>query len=83
LQKFEDVFPEDIPSGLSPLKEIEHHIDLVPGVAIPNRPSYKSNPEDMEEFQRQVDELMKKGYICESMSLCVVLVLLVSKKDET
>jgi hypothetical protein len=35
------------------------------------------------ELQRQVDELMKRGYIHESMSSCAVPVLLVPKKDGT
>jgi hypothetical protein len=37
----------------------------------------------MKELQSQVDELMEKGYIHESMSLCVVPVLLLPKKDGT
>ena len=83
LQEFDDVFPEDIPNGLPPLRGIEHQINLVPGASIPNRPAYRSNPEETKELQRQVDELMMKGYIHESMSPCVVLVLLVPKKDGT
>ncbi len=41
------------------------------------------SPKKHEELQRQVDELMKKGLICESMSPCTVLTLLVSKKDRS
>ena len=83
LHEFDDVFPDDTPSGLPPLKGIEHQIDFVPGASIPNRPAYKSNHEETKELQRQVDKLMEKGYIRESMSPCTIPVLLVPKKDET
>ncbi|KAL3598364.1 hypothetical protein D5086_006282 [Populus alba] len=83
MQEFDDVFPEDIPNGLPPLRGIEHQIDLVPGASIPNCPAYRSNPEEIKELQRQVDELMMKGYIRESMSSCAVTMLLVPKKDGT
>ncbi|KAJ7002777.1 hypothetical protein NC653_008093 [Populus alba x Populus x berolinensis] len=33
--------------------------------SIPNSPAYRSNPEETKELQRQVDELMMKGYIRE------------------
>jgi hypothetical protein len=83
LQEFDDIFSEDIPSEIPPLKGIKHQIDLVPEASIPNRLAYRSNLEKMKELQRQVDELMMKGYIRESMSPCAVPVLLVSKKDGT
>ena len=83
LQEFDDVFTEEVPSGLPPIKGIEHQIDFVPRAVIPNRPAYKSNPEKTKELQRQVEELMGKGYMRESMSPCAVLVLLVPKKDGT
>ena len=81
LQEFDDVFPESMPNGLPPLRRIEHQIDFVPGAQIPNRPAYRSNPEDTKELQRQVDELLSKGLIRESMSPCAVHILLAPKKD--
>ena len=50
LQGFDDVFPDDTPSGLPPLRGIEHQIDFVPGASIPNRPAYRSNPEETKEL---------------------------------
>jgi len=83
LQEFYEVFLEDILNGLPPLRGIEHQIDFVSRSSIPDRLAYGSNPEETKELHRQVDEMVKKGYIHESMSPCVVLVLLVPKNDET
>uniref|UniRef100_A0A1S3YE97 RNA-directed DNA polymerase homolog n=1 Tax=Nicotiana tabacum TaxID=4097 RepID=A0A1S3YE97_TOBAC len=80
---FEDVFPEDIPNVLPPLRGIEHQNDFVPGSQITNRPAYRSNPEETKELQRQVEELLEKGFVIESMSPCSVPVLFVPKKDGT
>ncbi|XP_048596390.1 uncharacterized protein LOC125578135 [Brassica napus] len=81
LQEYKDVFPEDNPIGLPPTRGIKHQTDFVPGSALPNRPAYRTNPVETKELQRQVEELMEKGHIRESMSPCAVLVLLVPKKD--
>ena len=83
LQEFDDVFPEEVPSGLPPIRDIEHQIDFLTGAVIPNRPAYRSNPEETKELQRQVEVLIEKGYVRESMSLCAVPLLLVPKKDGT
>ncbi|KAL4363612.1 hypothetical protein GQ457_04G017480 [Hibiscus cannabinus] len=81
LQDYEDLFHEDTPSGLPPIRGIEHQIDFIPGATIPNRPAYRSNPEETKELQRQIQELVEKGYVRESLSPCAVPVLLVPKKD--
>ena len=80
LQEFEEVFPSSVPSRLPPLRGIEHQIDLVPGASLPNRPAYRSNPQETKEIQRQVEELIGKGWLRDSMSPCAVPVILVQKK---
>jgi hypothetical protein len=44
LPEFKDIFPAKIPLGLSPLRGIEHQIDLIPGATLPNRVAYMTNP---------------------------------------
>ncbi|XP_070017524.1 uncharacterized protein [Nicotiana sylvestris] len=83
VKDFDDVFPEDIPKVLSHLRGIYHQIDFVPGAQIPNRSAYRSNPKETKDLQRQVEELLKKRFMRESMSPCTVLILYVPKKDET
>ena len=80
LQEFADIFPDEIPHGLPPLRGIEHQIDIIPGSQIPNRPAYRTNPEETKEIQRQVHELLQKGFVRESLSPCSVPVILVPKK---
>ncbi|KAK1595677.1 hypothetical protein QYE76_018379 [Lolium multiflorum] len=83
LKEFQDVFPDELPHGLPPLRGIEHRIDLIPGAPLPNRAAYRTNPEDTKEIQRQIQDLLTKGYVRESLSPCAVPVILVPKPDET
>ena len=62
---------------------IDHKIDLVHEASTPNQPTYIRNLEEIKELQRQVYELIDKGYIRGSINSCVVPVLLMPKKVGT
>ncbi|GJY64922.1 transposon ty3-I gag-pol polyprotein [Tanacetum coccineum] len=46
-----------------------------------DRRAYRSNPREMDEIRKQVDALLQKGLIRESLSPCAVPTLLVAKKE--
>jgi len=62
-------------------RTIQHHIDLIPGAILPSKLAYRTNRKETIETQRQVEELIVKGLVRESLSPCVVPALLVPKKD--
>nr|XP_023871515.1 uncharacterized protein LOC111984126 [Quercus suber] len=75
LEEVGDVIPDEIPFGLSSMKDMQHCINLVHGSILPTKPAYRMNLKEQEELQWQVEELIAKGLVRESMSPCVVLVM--------
>ena len=39
LEEFKDMFPDELPPGLPPIRGIEHQIDFFLGATLPNRPA--------------------------------------------
>ncbi|GJZ41570.1 putative reverse transcriptase domain-containing protein [Tanacetum coccineum] len=80
VREFEDVFLEDL-SGLPPQRQVEFHIDLVPGVTPVAKSPYRLEPLEMQELSGQLQELQDKGFIRPSHSPWGAPVLFVKKKD--
>jgi hypothetical protein len=66
LEDFEDVFKE-VP-GLPPNIDIDFSINLIPGEALVSKTPYRMSTPELKELQMQLEELLKNGYICPSVS---------------
>jgi len=75
-----DIIVDEFPNVLPPIRSISHHIDLIPGASFPNKEAYRLTPQGNVEVGRQVQELMHKGLIRESLSPCAVPTVLSTKK---
>ncbi|XP_070009018.1 uncharacterized protein [Nicotiana sylvestris] len=79
---FPDVFPDDLP-GLSPEREIEFPIELVPRTAPISIAPYRMAPAEFKELKAQLQKLLEKGFIHPSILPWGTPVLFVKKKDGT
>ncbi|GJT17109.1 putative reverse transcriptase domain-containing protein [Tanacetum coccineum] len=80
IRDFPEVFPDELP-GLSPPRQVEFRIDLIPGAAPVARAPYHLAPTKMKELSKQLQELLEKGFIRPSSSPWGAPVLFVKKKD--
>ncbi|GJS66893.1 reverse transcriptase domain-containing protein [Tanacetum coccineum] len=80
VRNFPEVFPEDLP-GLPPTRQVEFHIELIPGAAPVARAPYRLAPAEMKELAEQLKELSDKGFIRPSSSPWGAPILFVKKKD--
>ncbi|GJS90216.1 reverse transcriptase domain-containing protein [Tanacetum coccineum] len=75
-----EVFPKEM-SGLPPTRQVEFHIELIPGVAPVARAPYRLAPTEMKELAEQLKELSDKGFIRPISSPWGAPILFVKKKN--
>jgi hypothetical protein len=81
LEEFADIVVDELPHLLPPMRSVSHNIDLIPRAILPNKAAYRLTPQENEEVKRQVQELLDKGLIRESLSPCAVPMVLSPKRD--
>jgi hypothetical protein len=81
LEEFVDIVVDKLPHLLPPIRSIRHHIDLIPRASLPNKEAYKLMLQENGEVKKQVQDLMDKGLVRESLSPCTVPIVLSPKKD--
>ncbi|XP_074342628.1 uncharacterized protein LOC141680249 [Apium graveolens] len=67
VREYEDVFPDELP-GLSPHREVEFTIELVPGAEPISKAPYRMAPLELQELKEQLQELLDRGFIRPSVS---------------
>ena len=80
VRDFSDVFPNDLP-GLTPDREVEFIIYLVPRTTPIFKAPYRMAPKELKKLKVQLQELLDKGFIRYSVSPWGAPVLFVKKKD--
>ena len=79
LDQFPQVFQDS--DALPPQRACDHSIDLLPGATPVNARVYRLPPDQKDEVEKQLKEMLQKGLIRMSASPFASPVLLVRKKD--
>ena len=81
LQEYDTLFQE--PIGLPPSRHVTHKIQLMPDAKPVRRAPYRLALTEQAELQKQLKDLLDKGFICPSHSSYASPCLFVKKKDGT
>jgi hypothetical protein len=65
--EFLDVFPDEL-LGLPRYRDVEFGIELILGIAPISRRPYRMPPDELVELKKQLEELLKKGFIRPSLN---------------
>ena len=61
LKKYADILPPELPKKLPPRRDINHKIELLPGMVAPAQAPYRMALKEMAELRKQLNELLDVG----------------------
>ena len=83
LQKHSKTFPDSLPNCLPPFREVNHDITIEQGHQPPSRLPYRLSRPELDELQKQLNDLLKRGFLEPSKSPFGAAVFFVKKADGT
>ncbi|GBG61686.1 hypothetical protein CBR_g23202 [Chara braunii] len=84
IREYHDVFPSSFSyAGIPPMRDVEHSIQLVPDYRVHHQAPYRLSIPEATELKRQLEELLRLGFIKPSNSPWCAPVLFARKADGT
>ena len=81
MNEYKEILVEHIPNGLLLVRSISHCMDLIPREILPNKASSRLTLSENEELNKQVQEMVQRGLIKESLSPCAIPTILAPKNN--
>ncbi|GBG79229.1 hypothetical protein CBR_g29281 [Chara braunii] len=84
IREYHDVFPSSFSyAGIPPMRDVEHSIQLVPNYRVHHQVPYRLSIPEATELKRQLEELLRLGFIKPSNSPWGAPILFARKADGT
>uniref|UniRef100_A0A388KQL4 Reverse transcriptase n=1 Tax=Chara braunii TaxID=69332 RepID=A0A388KQL4_CHABU len=84
IREYHDVFPSSFSyAGIPPMRDVEHSIQLVPDYRVHHQAPYRLSIPEATKLERQLEELLRQGFIKLSNSPWGAPVLFARKADGT
>ncbi|POM69824.1 Pol protein [Phytophthora palmivora] len=80
-EEFKDVFPEQLPDGLPPMREVNFELTLKKGAQPSTRAPFRMSKMEQDAFEEFVKDKLRKGWIEVSNSPWVSNIFAIPKKD--
>ncbi|KAG6610912.1 Retroelement pol Polyprotein [Phytophthora cinnamomi] len=80
-KEYKDVFPEQLPDGLPPMREVNFEVRLKKGAQPSSRAPFRMSKMEQDSFEEFVKDKLKKGWIEVSNSPWVSNIFAIPKKD--